>query len=195
VTAGGGVVIVSVVSAGGCVPVGTELVVGVGVVGTLVAGLVTVGVVVVGGAVVIVGGDVVVVGGSTTGGGVVVVVVVDGIDGEVCVTVRPGAVFTVVVSAGSVDVGVVGVVAIGPVGVVVAAGVDVVGVGAVFSFDAASSLSLGAVAAWLWCAATTVDGASECGTVGAAGGAGADEDSVGGGVTCATALEVGCAWR
>jgi hypothetical protein len=116
VIVGGALVIVPVVSSDGSVLVGVEIV-WTGVVGVVVAGLVTVGVGVV---LVIVGGDVVV-GGRTTGGAVVVAVVVDGIDGEVCVTVRPGAVDPPVVSAGSVDVGVVGIVAVGPVGVVEAA--------------------------------------------------------------------------
>jgi hypothetical protein len=202
------VVIVPVVSPGGRVPVGpVTVVVGAGVVtvtagGAAGAGVVSVGVGAVCVGVVVIVGGVVDSGGSTTGGGVVVVVVVAGIEGEVWVTVRPGGVVTVVVVVpGSVDVGVVagvgvvgvvGTVAVGPVGVVavevVSAGVEVVG--PVFSLVAPSSLEV-----WppvcAWCARTTVEGASERGTVGATGGAEATagEEVTGCGVTWATALD------
>jgi hypothetical protein len=202
----GGRVTVGVETTGAVgVAVGTDVVGAAGVVGS---GVETVGdgvVEIVGAGVVVIVGGAVVIGGSTTGGGVVMVFVVDGIDGEVCVTVRPGGVVTVVVVAGGVGVvavGVVGIVATGPVGVVDVAvesvGVEVVGAAVVLSFDEPSSLSVRAPAAWARCAGTTVDGVSECGTIGAAGDAGAgvcadDAAAAGdGGVTCARALDTGC---
>jgi hypothetical protein len=211
----GGVVIVFVTDAGGCVSVGTEevslgsvgvvtggaggsvvvvvvvvvttvVVVGSGAVVVTIVVVVGSGVRVVGSGVVVIVGGASVTGGRITGGGAVVAVVVAGTDGEVWVTVRPGA----VVVSGAVAVVSPGVVATGVVAVASIA-VELVGtVVVVVSFALASSLAVASVVRPGW-AVTTVDGASEYGMVGAAAGVTAGDD-VAGGVTWATALGVGC---